>query len=121
MPGSTYDEKTHFERRKLIVLGTKMASTHIHSRLLNRQALCEHGILLLCSRESLTEKAANIEKTIVDDDCFYYYKSSLVPLIEGLCVKEHERARYDFDPTMFYENRFWNQRPDGIIIAHYTS
>ena len=32
------------------------------------------------------EKAADIEKTFV--------------------VKEHERARYDFDPTMFYENRF---------------
>jgi len=32
-------------------------------------------------------------------------------------VKEHERARYDFDPTMFYENRFWNQRPDGIVIT----
>jgi len=31
-------------------------------------------------------------------------------------VKEHERARYDFDPTMFYENRFWNRRPDGIVI-----
>ena len=50
----------------------------------------------ICSRESLTEKAANLEKTIV--------------------VKEHERARYDFDPTMFYENRFWNRRPDGIVI-----
>ena len=47
---------------------------------------------------------------------FITIKSSLVPLIEGLCVKEHERARYDFDPTMFYENRFWNQRPDGIVI-----
>jgi len=33
------------------------------------------------SRESLMEKAADIEKTIV--------------------AKEHERARYDFDPTMF--------------------
>jgi len=32
------------------------------------------------------EKAADIEKTIV--------------------VKEHERERYDFDQTMFYENRF---------------
>ena len=31
-------------------------------------------------------------------------------------MKEHERARYDFDPTMFDENRFWNQRPDGIVI-----
>jgi hypothetical protein len=53
-----------------------------------------------CSRESsvLTEKAADIDKTIA--------------------VKEHERARAhcDFDPTMFHENRFWNRRPDGIVI-----
>ena len=35
----------------------------------------------ICSRESLMKKATDIEKTIV--------------------VKEHERARYDFDPTMF--------------------
>jgi len=34
----------------------------------------------------LTEKAADIEKTIA--------------------VKEHGRERYDFDPTMFYENWF---------------
>jgi len=53
----------------------------------------------ICSRELLMEKAADIEKTIV--------------------VKEHERARYDFDPTMFYENRFWNRRPDGIVINKY--
>ena len=53
----------------------------------------------ICSRESLTEKAANIEKRIV--------------------VKEHERPRYDFDPTMFYENQFWNRRPDGIVINKY--
>jgi len=50
----------------------------------------------ICSRKSLM---ADIEKTIV--------------------VKEHERARYDFDPTMFYENRFWNWRPDGIVINKY--
>jgi len=50
----------------------------------------------ICSRESLTEKAADIEKTIA--------------------VKEHERERSDFDLTMFYGNRFWNQRPDGIVI-----
>jgi len=31
-------------------------------------------------------------------------------------VKEHERERYDFDPTMFYENRFWNRKLDGIVI-----
>jgi len=28
----------------------------------------------------------------------------------------HERARYDFDPTMFYENRFWNRSPECILI-----
>ena len=50
----------------------------------------------ICSRESLTEKAANIEKNIV--------------------VKEHERARYDFDQTMFNENCFWNRRPFGVVI-----
>ena len=33
-----------------------------------------------------------------------------------IVVKEHERARYDFDPTMFHENRLWNRRPDGIVI-----
>jgi len=38
----------------------------------------------ICSRESLTEKAAEIEKT--------------------MSVNEHERARQDFDPTMFCEN-----------------
>jgi len=48
------------------------------------------------SRESLTEKAAEIPKTI--------------------SVKEHERERHDFDPKMFYENRCWNRRPDGIVI-----
>jgi hypothetical protein len=40
----------------------------------------------ICSKESLTEKAAEIEKTI--------------------SMKEHERKRHDFDPTMFYENHF---------------
>jgi len=48
----------------------------------------------ICSRELLTDKAAEIEKTI--------------------SVKEHERERHDFDPTLFYENRFWNRRPDCI-------
>jgi len=50
----------------------------------------------ICSRESLTETAVEIEKTI--------------------SVKAHERERHDFDPKMFYENRFWNWRPDGILI-----
>jgi len=31
-------------------------------------------------------------------------------------VKDRERERYDFDPTIFYENRFWNWRPDGIVM-----
>jgi len=39
----------------------------------------------ICSREFLTEKAADIENMIF--------------------VKEHERERYDFDLTVFYENR----------------
>jgi len=50
----------------------------------------------ICSRESLTEKAVEIEKTI--------------------SVKEHKRKRHDFDPKMFYENGFWNRRLDGIVI-----
>ena len=33
-----------------------------------------------------------------------------------ISLKEPERERYDFDPTMVYENRFWNRRPDGIVI-----
>jgi len=53
----------------------------------------------ICSKDLPMEKAADIEKTIV--------------------VKEHKRARYDFDPTMFYENCFWNRRPDGIVINKY--
>jgi len=51
---------------------------------------------LLYSRESLTEKAAEIEETI--------------------SVKEHENERHDFDRAIFYENCFWNQRLDGIVI-----
>ena len=53
----------------------------------------------MCTRESLTEKATDIEKTIA--------------------VEEHERELYDFDPTMFYEICSWNQRPDGILINKY--
>jgi len=33
-----------------------------------------------------------------------------------ISVKVPERKHHDFDPTMFYENRFWNRRPDGIVI-----
>ena len=54
----------------------------------------------ICSRESLTEKVAEIESTIP--------------------VKDLERERHDFDPTMFYENRFWNQRPVVISNIHRT-
>jgi len=46
----------------------------------------------ICSRESLTEKTVEIEIKI--------------------SVKEHERERHDFDPTMFNEKRCWNWRPD---------
>ena len=61
------------------------------------QTLCqEEEFEKICSRESLTEKAADIEISI--------------------SVKEHRRERNDFDPIMLYENRFWNRRPDGIVI-----
>jgi len=53
----------------------------------------------ICRRESLMEKAVEIEKTT-----------------SGI---EHERERHDFDPTMFYENHFWNGRLDGIVINKY--
>jgi len=33
-----------------------------------------------------------------------------------ISVTEHERKCHDFDPTIFYENRSWNRRPDGIVI-----
>jgi len=51
------------------------------------------------SKKLLTEKAADLEKSI--------------------SVKQHEREHYDFDPTMLYENRFGNRRPDGIVINKY--
>jgi len=50
----------------------------------------------ICSIESLTGKEAEIEKIIF--------------------VKEHGREPHEFDPKMFYENHFWSQRPDGIVI-----
>ena len=40
-------------------------------------------------------------------------------------VKEYESERYIFDPTILYEIRFWNQRPDRLlltsIVEHYPS
>jgi len=48
------------------------------------------------TRQMQTEKAAEIGKII--------------------SVKEHKRIHHDFDTKMFYENRFWNLRPDGIVI-----
>jgi len=50
----------------------------------------------VCRRESMVEKTAEIEKMI--------------------SVKEHERECHNLYPTMFYENRFWSRRPDGIVI-----
>jgi len=56
----------------------------------------EEELEQICRQESLTENAVEIENRI--------------------SVQEHERERNDFDPTMFYKNRLWNQRPDGIVI-----
>jgi len=63
----------------------------------------EEGFEQICNRESLTDKAAEIEKTIP--------------------VKEYERERHDLDPKMFDKNRFWNWRPDRIVMNknHRTS
>jgi len=33
-----------------------------------------------------------------------------------ISMKEHEKERHNFDLIMFYENCFWNRRPDGIVI-----
>jgi len=56
----------------------------------------EEDFKQICSRQLMTEKSADNEKTIT--------------------AKEHEREHHEFDPTVFYENRFWNRRPDGIVI-----
>jgi len=55
----------------------------------------------ICSKELLTEKAANIEKTIV--------------------VKEHEWARYDFDRQCFVKIFFEIRGQMACIIEHCTS
>jgi len=47
----------------------------------------------ICRRKSLTEKVVEIENPI--------------------SVKEQ---RYNSNPTIFYKNRFWNRRLDGIVI-----
>ena len=39
-----------------------------------------------------------------------------VEIEKTIVVKEHERKRHDFNPIMFYENRFWSRRLDGIVI-----
>jgi len=56
----------------------------------------EEEYVQICSRELLTEKAADFEKTIA--------------------LQVYKRERCDFDLKMFYENRFWNWRPDGVVI-----
>jgi len=40
-----------------------------------------------------------------------------VEIEKTISVKEHEReSNHEIDPQIFYENRFWNRRPDGIVI-----
>jgi len=73
--------------------------SHLIKRVVSSTLWQEEDFEQICSRKSLTEKALDIEKTIA--------------------VKKHERERHDFDPTMFYEKRFWNWRPDGIVINKY--
>jgi len=55
--------------------------------------------------------SADMQQRIADGKGSKHWKT--------ISVKEHERERYNFDPTIFYENRFWNRRPDGIVINMY--
>jgi len=52
--------------------------------------------LRICSKENLTEKAQDIQVTIL--------------------VKKSQEARYNLDPGSFFVNRFWGRRPDGVAI-----
>ena len=50
----------------------------------------------ICSKEKLTEEAVNFEgKTSVRND---------------------QQARHDHDLERFFKERFWNRRPDGVVI-----
>jgi len=54
----------------------------------------------ICSRKLLTKQAAEIGKIIS-------VKSKQAAEIgKMISVKEHDRECHDFDPKMFYENRF---------------
>ena len=53
-------------------------------------------LLRICSKENLTEKAQDIEVTIL--------------------VKKSQEARYNLDPGSFFVNRFWGRRPDGVAL-----
>ena len=46
----------------------------------------------------------------------FYLTEKAVEIENPISVKEHERERYNSNPTMFYKNRFWNRRLDGIVI-----
>ena len=52
--------------------------------------------LRICSKEELAEKAQDIEVTIP--------------------VKKSQETRYNLDPGVFFVNRFWGRRPDGVAI-----
>ena len=52
--------------------------------------------LRICSKETLAEKAQDIEVTIL--------------------VKKSQETRYNLDPGSFFVNCFWGRRQDGVAI-----
>ena len=50
----------------------------------------------ICSKEELVEKAQDIEMTIP--------------------VQKIQEARHNFDSVVFFVNRSWGRRPDGVAI-----
>jgi len=52
--------------------------------------------LRICGKESLEEKAQNIEMTIP--------------------VKNSQEARYNLDAGSFFDTLFWGRRPDGVTM-----
>jgi len=71
------------------------------SHMIKRAVCTRCGRLLLLRRRSLRRYAA--------ENCWRKGQQKLEK-------RSLWRERYRFDKTMFYENRFWNRRPDGIVI-----
>ena len=74
------------------MLGKYLSSVTNLSKKSNMSTLWRQEFLRICSKEDLTEKAQDIEVTIL--------------------VKKSQEARYN----LFFVNHFWGRRPDGVAI-----